>query len=109
MIEGRERLRAHCEILFFLERIDKQYFDVHAADGNDTKDENIGNDLAKILDEIVAKAKARGFEKMEEQRAKVSATILLGGAGQAHKAASVDNALPPLRLVIPPIPDKGTT
>ena len=44
---------------------------MHAADGNDTKDENIGKDLAKILDELVAKAKARGFEKMEEQRAKV--------------------------------------
>ena len=46
---------------------------------------------------------------MEEQRAQALATSLLGGVGQAHRAANVDNALPPFTLVIPPTPDKGTT
>ena len=34
---------------------------------------------------------------------------LQGGAGKAHKAANVENALPPLRLVIPPTEENKST
>ena len=46
---------------------------------------------------------------MDERRATTLASDLQGGAGRAHKAANVDNALPPLRLVIQPAAENKTT
>ena len=65
--------------------------------------------IASRLDTLVAKAQTRGLEKMEEQRANSLAISLQGGAGKAHKAANVENALPPLRLVIPPTEEHQNT
>ena len=75
------------------------------ADGKeiDTKD------LFVLLDDTVASARQRGFQKLREQQTEFLARSLQGGAVQAHRMANVDNALPALRLTIPiPLTEGGT-
>jgi len=58
------------------------------------------SDLLAILDETVELARTRGVEQLNAMLAKNLAFSLRGGAGKAHRAANVDNSLPPLRLVL---------
>ena len=87
MLNERETLRIHSEILFVLEDIML------------LKEVN-GSDVLTLLNAAVAKARKNGREKLAEQRAEYLAKCLIGGAGKAHKMANADNLLPPLRLVI---------
>ena len=75
---------------------------------HDNEDDHLANsDLLNILDGLVEKARSRGLEKLDEHRAKTLAVSLQGGTSQAHRAANVDNALPPLRLIIQLQPEPG--
>ena len=99
MFDEKENLCIQCELLFFLGVVEP----IFEAAGNGTEEcHEVGLDLLKALDECVDKARCRGKEKLEEQKAKTLAISLQGGAGKAHKAVNVDNALPPLRLIIQP-------
>ena len=99
MLDEKEKLRIQCELLFFLGIVDP----IFEETSNETEERNeTGLDLLKALDECVDKARCRGKEQLEEQKAKTLAISLQGGASKAHKAVNVDNALPPLRLTIQP-------
>ena len=56
--------------------------------------------LLTLLEAHVDRARERGLETPGEMQAKRLAERLVGGAGLAHRAVNVDNALPPLRLVM---------
>ena len=87
MLEEREALRMHAEILFVMEDIIYQR-------------EVKAHDVLSLLGSAVAQARKRGKEKLAEQRAEYLSRCLLGGAGKAHKIANADHLLPSLRLVI---------
>ena len=57
-------------------------------------------EVLTLLNETVERASKRGLEKLQEQKAEQLTRSLRCGAGLAHKMANIDNALPPLRLVI---------
>ena len=94
LLEEREDLRVHSEILFVLEDIA-----LHK--------ETNSNDVMKLMSSTIAQAKKRGKEKLATQRAEHLAKCLLGGAGKAHNMANADNLLPPLRLVIKAKDEQG--
>ena len=90
MLGPRENLRMHCELFFFLEAVNP----TSASGGGDTT--QVDTDLLKLLDDAVTQARERGISKLNDHLANELANNLRGGSGKAHKAANIDNALPPL-------------
>ena len=96
-----------CELLWFFEIVQPHLLSGgqggNAGEHKDTQDKDdpfATSDLHELLNATVERARQRGIEKLDDMKAKALAISLQAGAGQAHRAVNLDNALPPLRLVV---------
>ena len=96
-----------CELLWFLEIVQPHLLTGgqvgSASERKDTQDEDdpfAKSEIRELLNATVERARQRGLEKLDDMKAKTLAISLQAGAGQAHRAVNLDNALPHLRLVV---------
>ena len=96
-----------CELLWFLEIVQPHPLTRgqvgSASERKDTQDEDdpfAKSEIHELLNATAERARQRGLEKLDDMKTEALAISLQAGAGQAHRAVNLDNALPPLRLVV---------